>query len=56
MRLDRYDKAAEVWYLLHTIEQLIINDKDYHPNVINSINDCLDIVETLQRSIETSNS
>jgi hypothetical protein len=51
---DRYSKATEVWYLLHKIEQLIINDPDYSSTVINSVNNCMDIVETLQHGIEVS--
>lgn len=54
MKLDPYDKATEVWFLLHKVEQLIINDKDYHPSVIQSVNNCMDIVETLQHNIEAS--
>jgi hypothetical protein len=52
--MDRYSKASEVWFLLHKAEQLIINDPDYHPSVCQSINNCLDIVETLQHDIEAS--
>jgi hypothetical protein len=54
MKLPRYEKAIEVWYLLNKIEQLIINDKDYHPTVIQSVSNCMTIVETLQTQIEAS--
>lgn len=53
MKLDRYTKTTDVWYLLHQVEQLIINDPDYK-NIIDSINNCMDIVETLQHDIETA--
>jgi hypothetical protein len=49
-----YDKATEVWFLLHKAEQLVINDKAYHPNVLQMLNNCMDIVETLQHDIEAS--
>jgi len=52
--MDRYSKASEVWFLLHKAEQLVINDKDYHPNVLQMLNNCMDIVETLQHDIEAS--
>ena len=52
--MDRYTKATEVWFLLHQVEQLIINDKDYHHTVIDAVNNCMDIVETLQHNIEVS--
>lgn len=47
-----YDKTCKVWHLLHTAEQLIINDENFHPNVVQSLNNCLDIVETLQNKLE----
>jgi hypothetical protein len=47
-----YSKCCEVWHLLHTAEQLIINDKNFHPNVSRNLNNCLDIVETLQNKLE----
>lgn len=50
----RYSKVSEVWHLLHKVEQLIINDADYHPSVCIMINNCMDIVETLQHGIEVS--
>lgn len=53
--MDRYSKACEVWLLLHKAEQLVINDKDYHPNVVQMLCNCMDIVETLQNTIEASN-
>lgn len=53
MTLNRYDKATEVWYLLHKIEQHIINDPDYE-HVITQISNCMDVVETLQHDIEAS--
>jgi hypothetical protein len=52
--MDRHSKAIDVWLLLHSAEQLVINDKDYHPNVVQMLNNCMDIVETLQQDIETS--
>jgi hypothetical protein len=54
MKLDPYTKATEVWFLLHQVEQLIINDPNYHSTVIQSVNNCMDIVETLQHNIEAS--
>ena len=53
--MDRYSKACEVWLLLHKAEQLVINDKDYHPNVMQNLMNCMDIVETLQNKLEVSN-
>ena len=47
-----YDKTCEVWHLLHTAEQLIINDENFSSNVLQSLNNCLDIVETLQNKLE----
>jgi hypothetical protein len=47
-----YNKTCEVWHLLHTAEQLIINDKNFHPNVLQNLNNCLDIVEFLQSKLE----
>lgn len=52
--MDRYSKVIEVWFLLHSAEQLVINDKDYHPSVLQMLNNCMDIVEILQHGIETS--
>jgi hypothetical protein len=52
--MDRHEKATEVWFLLHKVEQLIINDPDYHPSVIQSVNNSMDIVEHLQHTIEAS--
>lgn len=52
--MDAYDKASEVWCLLHKAEQLIINDNDYHPSVAQSISNCLTVVETLQHKLETT--
>jgi hypothetical protein len=52
--MDRHSKASDVWLLLHSAEQLVINDKDYHPNVVQMLNNCMDIVETLQHDIEAS--
>ena len=52
--MDRHSKAIDVWLLLHSAEQLVINDKDYHPNVVQMLNNCMDIVETLQHHIEAS--
>ena len=52
--MDRYSKALEIWHLLHSAEQLVINDKDYHPNVVQMLNNCMDIVETLQHDLEAS--
>jgi hypothetical protein len=52
--MDRHAKASEVWFLLNKAEQLVINDPDYHPNVHRDINNCMDIVETLQHKLEAS--
>ena len=52
--MDRYSKAIDVWFLLHSAEQLVINDPDYHPNVVQMLHNCMDIVETLQHNIEAS--
>jgi hypothetical protein len=49
----RYDKTIEVWFLLHQIEQLIINDRDYL-HIYNNISNSMDVVETLQHRIEAS--
>jgi len=49
--MDSYSKADEVWLLLHKAEQLVINDKNYHPNVAQSLCNCMDIVETLQHKL-----
>jgi hypothetical protein len=54
MKRTPHDKATEVWYLLNQVEQLIINDPAYHPSVLRSISNCMDIVETLQHDIEAS--
>ena len=51
---NRYQKVIDVWFYLHKAEQLIINDEDYHPNILSMLNNCLDMVETLQRKIEIS--
>jgi hypothetical protein len=51
---ERYSKAIDIWYLLHSAEQLVINDPDYHPNVVQMLTNCMDIVETLQHDIEAS--
>ena len=53
MKLDRHSKATEVWFLLHKVEQHIINDPDYK-HIIHSITNCMDVVETLQHDIEAS--
>jgi hypothetical protein len=42
-----------VWFLLHKVEQLMINDPDYK-SVIGSINNAMDVAETLQHDIEAS--
>ncbi len=52
--MDRYSKASEVWFLLHQAEQLVINDKDYHPNVHQMLSNSMDIVQTLIHEIEVS--
>jgi hypothetical protein len=52
--MDRYSKSLDVWHLLHSAEQLVINDKDYHPNVVQMLNKCMDIVETLLHDLEAS--
>ena len=53
MKLDRYSKTTEVWFLLHKVEQLIISDEDYR-NIYNNISNSMDVVETLQHDIEAS--
>lgn len=53
MKLDRYTKATDVWYLLHQVEQLIINDPDYKL-ILSNISNAMDVVETLQHNIEAS--
>ena len=53
MTLTPYDKATEVWFLLHQVEQLIINDKQYL-HVLRDVSNCLDRVETIQHDIEAS--
>ena len=50
----RYSKVIDVWHLLHSAEQLVINDPDYHPEVLRMLNNCMDLVETLQHDIEAS--
>lgn len=52
--MDRYTKAIDVWHLLHSAEQLVINDKDYHPSVRQMLSNSMDIVETLIHDIEVS--
>jgi hypothetical protein len=54
MTMDSYSKASEVWFLLHKAEQLVINDPNYHPNVLRDLNNCMDIIETLQHQLEVS--
>ena len=51
--LSRYDKTIEVWFLLHQIEQLIINDGEYS-HIYDNISNSMDVVETLQHRIEAS--
>lgn len=51
--MDRYSKATEVWFLLHQVEQLIINDSDYI-HVQRDVSNCMDRVETIQHDIEAS--
>ena len=53
MTLDRYTKTTDVWFLLHQVEQLIINDPDYK-FIHDSISNAMDVVETLQHDIEAS--
>ena len=48
---DPYIKATEVWFLLHKVEQLIINDELY-THVHRDVSNCLDRVETIQHNIE----
>lgn len=54
--MDRYTKVTEVWVLLHVAEQLMINDNDYPKDVLDMINHCLDIVESVQEKIEVEES
>jgi hypothetical protein len=49
---QRYDKACEVWCLLHSAEQLIINDNAFDPKVLSYLNKCIDMIETLQSNYE----
>jgi hypothetical protein len=51
--MNRYDKTTEVWFLLHQVEQLVINDPDYRL-IIDNISNSMDIVETMQHRIEAS--
>jgi hypothetical protein len=53
MLTDPYTKATEIWFLLHRIEQLIINDPTY-AHVLRDVANCLDRVETIQHDIEAS--
>ena len=50
--MDRYDKATKVWSLLHQIQQLVVNDKDYHPSLAQDICNCMTRVEMLQFDLE----
>jgi hypothetical protein len=51
--MDRYTKTTEVWFLLHQVEQLIINDPAYI-HVLRDVSNCMDRVETIQHTIEVS--
>jgi hypothetical protein len=51
--MDRYTKTTEVWFLLHQVEQLIINDPAYI-YVLRDVSNCMDRVETIQHDIEVS--
>lgn len=53
MTMDPHTKATEVWFLLHQVEQLVINDPEY-THVLRDVSNCLDRVETLQHDIEVS--
>lgn len=50
---NRYKKAVDVWFHLHQVEQLVVNDTDYK-NLSMMLSNCIDIVETLQHDIEVS--
>jgi hypothetical protein len=41
MKLADYDKVSEIWFLLHQVEQYMINDPTYQ-NVITKITTSLD--------------
>lgn len=51
--MDAYTKTTEVWFLLHQVEQLIINDPAY-THVHRDVSNCLDRVETIQHDIEAA--
>jgi hypothetical protein len=51
--MDRYAKASEVWFLLHQVEQLIINDPAY-AHVLRDVSNCLDRVSNIQHNLEVS--
>lgn len=47
-----YDKASEAWLLLNKVEQLLINDKDYHPSVMQMLANTMTLVEQVQYKYE----
>jgi len=49
--MDALTKAREVWLLLLQAEQLITNDPDYHPSIINNIGNCMTQVEYLKQEL-----
>ena len=51
--MTTYDKAIEVYFLLHQIEQLIINDQTF-AHVQRDVSSCLIRVENIQHDIEAS--
>jgi hypothetical protein len=51
--MDPYAKAIEVYFLLHQVEQLAINDPAY-AHILRDVSNCLDRVETIQHDIEAS--
>ena len=53
MTMHPYDKATEVWFLLHKVEQLIINDPAY-AHVLRDVSNCLDRVSNIQHNLEVS--
>ena len=53
MSRDRYAKVTDVWFLLHQVEQLIINEPAY-VHVLRNVTNCLVLVEIIQHDIEAS--
>ena len=49
--MDALDKAREVWLLLFQAEQLVINDPNYHPSILDNIDNCMTQVEYLKQEL-----